>query len=439
MKPVRHVKIYRRYEKPVFYFQYRRDGHREQVCSHTTEERLAQSMADTFDDGLFIHPETMTWWFIDKEGRSNVKFIDTGTENYDIAFRARSEFLSTGCMTSVRCQTLRELLGRYQNVDTNPKYRQTKACGGNYGLSWAKYNTYLATEILKTLEKTDPGMLDTPLDQLQKRRVSNAMQIFSSLFGLSSKSKRMGIALKTYLVYAYVEGETTARFDGIMNIQYNGTERDSFSPEEVRHILSVGETCLTQHELLYLYIAAGTGLRRSEIIAIDKNKLNGNIYTLDCAYKEAEGRLGLPKWNIIRVIPFPNFVIYRIKFFPTGASGMVFEDFPLHRVCLFFKKLRSALAEDQSSEFTERDWSGLTSHSLRHSLNTNLLVKEVPAYLVAEYLAWKHQDLLTMQRRYTHLVGKRLQIVADTIDALYIPDSDSPPMGEAADRFAIGG
>lgn len=68
----------------------------------------------------------------------------------------------------------------------------------------------------------------------------------------------------------------------------------------------------------------------------------------------------------------------------------------------------------------ERDiFSEMKSHTLRHSMNTNLLASGLPPLLVAEYLSWNHQCILDMQQRYTHVYAESMRPVADKIDELY--------------------
>jgi site-specific recombinase XerD len=66
-------------------------------------------------------------------------------------------------------------------------------------------------------------------------------------------------------------------------------------------------------------------------------------------------------------------------------------------------------------------WAKLGHHVLRHSANTNLLVSGALPVLVAEYLAWKHQELTDMQRRYTSMVAMNLKPIADKLDEIYTP------------------
>ena len=46
--------------------------------------------------------------------------------------------------------------------------------------------------------------------------------------------------------------------------------------------------------------------------------------------------------------------------------------------------------------------------------------RQSPA-LVAECLGWRHQPLLVMQDRYTHIYAESLRVIADAIDRIYSP------------------
>lgn len=82
--------------------------------------------------------------------------------------------------------------------------------------------------------------------------------------------------------------------------------------------------------------------------------------------------------------------------------------------------MKSLLALKAPAYPEEREiFSEMKSHTLRHSMNTNLLASGLPPLLVAEYLSWNHQCILDMQQRYTHVYAEAMRPVADRIDELY--------------------
>jgi len=69
----------------------------------------------------------------------------------------------------------------------------------------------------------------------------------------------------------------------------------------------------------------------------------------------------------------------------------------------------------------------ITPHSLRHTLNSALLLKGVSPYLIQKYLGWSNTSSLTrVQEGYTHVKATDLQVVADGIDGLYVVKKAAP-------------
>jgi len=129
-----------------------------------------------------------------------------------------------------------------------------------------------------------------------------------------------------------------------------------------------------------------------------------------------------PKWGVVRAIPLPSIAKKALESQKPDRNGRLF-DLSINDIASAMIKLKAALmAVDKDNKDV---WEKLTPHILRHSANTNLLVSGANPVLVAEYLAWKHQELVDMQRRYTHLVAMNLVPVADMLDELYKPRKEN--------------
>lgn len=166
----------------------------------------------------------------------------------------------------------------------------------------------------------------------------------------------------------------------------------------------------------FFSLLATTGMRRSEALALTRDQLYEGVLTIDRAFKDIDGELGLPKWDLMRVIPLSNVTLEILdsiegkdkRYFPKGQSWVNDVIYTARIVGLTLYPLN-------------KDLSKLTAHSLRHSCHSNLLANGASVVLAAEYLSWGHQELADIQQRYTHIYCKKLQPIADLIDDLYAP------------------
>ena len=158
-------------------------------------------------------------------------------------------------------------------------------------------------------------------------------------------------------------------------------------------------------------------MRKSEAMAIDSKSIYNGTLMINQQVSPHVNHLVAPKCGIIRSVPLSRITQAALSEIRPDKQGRYFPNYTYNCITTDLMKLRVALAtEDKENAVI---WKSLTPHMLRHSANTNLLVAGASPVLVAEYLAWKHQELVDMQRRYTHMVAMNLKPVADKIDELY--------------------
>lgn len=84
------------------------------------------------------------------------------------------------------------------------------------------------------------------------------------------------------------------------------------------------------------------------------------------------------------------------------------------------KLVKRVKGDDGKYQYVNRRNDVVMPHSLRHSLNTNLLAAGCNALLVEAYLGWtRPQGLSTMQTNYTGFTQEALREVAQAIAEIY--------------------
>ena len=160
----------------------------------------------------------------------------------------------------------------------------------------------------------------------------------------------------------------------------------------------------------------------SEALAITADMLYDGTLTVKALKSTDKDDIGLPKWEIQRVIPLSDTTLSALSAVtPEPNTGRYFHRGRSWGTRVF---VHARLIACTAYPDMQDAYSAMTCHSLRHSMNTNLLVARQPPALVAEYLAWNHQSLIDMQARYTHIYAEAMRPICDAIDAMY--GSDAP-------------
>lgn len=319
--------------------------------------------------------------------------------------------------------TLRVELTRYLEPSTNPRYRQAQLHGTHYTLGHAKQVARLIGLVIKVLEKRLPRLLAVPVDQITRRDIKDIQIACVEERGHTRTAQSMFSNLKT--VFSQLMDDDLIPISptaGIPEIGYVKKIPIAIEPELIAWMLSKPEIFPSPQFYNYITVLATTGMRRSEALAIDTDHIHEGTLLIDQQVSPHYDHAVKPKWGIIRAIPLPSLARRALAAQSPDKQGRLFS-LSNNDVATDMAKLKAALkAVDQKNK---EIWARLTPHVLRHSANTNLLISGANHILVAEYLAWKHQDLIEMQRRYTHIVAMNLKPIADMLDELYQPRKES--------------
>ncbi len=310
---------------------------------------------------------------------------------------------------------LKDLLKLYEDPETNPRYKQAKVEGRNYGKSYAKHVATYARQIDELLKEKAPRLLTKMVCNITKLDVKTIREIIAAEWGQTRKSQTNFRTLRAIFSQASEDAIImTSPFNGIKDIHYKSKQTHAYTEDILREMIIHQE--LWPDHLMWAYFAllATTGMRRSEALALTRGQLYEGVLTIDRAFKDVDGEIGLPKWGLTRVIPLSKLTLSILdsieetdeRYFPRSQNWV--NDV-----------IHTARAVGLSLFPLNKDISKMTAHSLRHSCHSNLLANGASIVLAAEYLSWGHQELLEIQQRYTHIYCEKLQPIADLIDEIY--------------------
>lgn len=356
------------------------------------------------------------YWYVDVTHPVTGRRIRCSTKTSDLkeAKRFLEDFLSKlkGLTSDA---TLSDVIQLYKDPEDNPRYKQAQVEGRSYGKAYAKHVATHATQMEDLFRRKAPRLLKKPLCAVSKLDIKTIRELMVEEWGQTRKSQSLFRTLRAMFSQASEDALiATSPFSGIKDIHYDQKRTLAFTEDILREMIARKELWPDPLMWAYFSLLATTGMRRSEALALTRGQLYQGVLTIDRAYKDIDGELGLPKWGLTRVIPLSK------------TTQAILDTIPDEDERYFPKShnwvndvIRTARAVGRALFPLDPDISRLTAHSLRHSCHSNLLANGASSVLAAEYLSWSHQELLDIQRRYTHIYCQKLQPIADLIDEIY--------------------
>lgn len=354
--------------------------------------------------------------YTDPEGNRTQRC--TGTADYEEALLIMKAF--TAKIKEPPVPTFRDELRKYQSVESNPKYRDAQIDGSHYSRRYAQTVSYKAKKLEQICLKYCDELFMLKLNDFTRRDIKKLTEAIVSEMGKCRTAQLCQQVVKQIFTTAMQDGIIqVSPAQGQKNIKYDQKERFAIPNEWIAWVISNPDLFMDKESWAFFTIAATTGMRRSEILALSMEQIKGDILTINRNMKGTgkDSDIGLPKWDIVRTIPLSQITLNAIHSVTPNINGRYFY----HSSAWVQKIFDSLKATLNGCDYEHRElWEDLTPHILRHSLNTNILISGVNSNLIAEYLGWQHQGtLLDMQKRYTHFICKHLRPVSEMIDESY--------------------
>lgn len=362
------------------------------------------------------------YWYVnltDPKTGKRVRFT-TGKKDYEEAMKVYQVECAklTGCTSEI---TLRGTISLYCDPATNPRYQQSRIDGRSYSAEYAKQVAGYSKYLLQLLNEKAPRILDMRMFDILKINVKQVRELIVADRG---RTRGAQIAFRTFKVYFSQACEDCVIQNnpctGLRDIHYDEVPRESYPEEYLREMIAHTELWADEEHWAYFTLLATTGMRRSEALALNKEQLYGNTLTIDRALKSNKGEIGLPKWNIIRVIPLSKISMTALSYLHPDIKGNYFTHCRVWVEDVFYSAKTVAHILFPNNKRLQK----ISAHTLRHSLHSNLLANRASEVLAGEYLSWNHQKLSDIQQRYTHIYAEKLQCIADLIDEIYVPHKE---------------
>ena len=374
---------------------------------------------------LYPRGKGKIWYFKITDSSGKRVQRSTGTSDKKLAEEFQRKYLEqVGRNRPLYAEalTFRQVVDQYTKIETNPRYQDAQVSQTNYTDEHAHNVARMAKYLKQIADKRLPGLMDAYVSDLTKRDIKDLAAAIVAERGNTRTAQQIFSNCKTFLKQAVADDTIlVSPASGIPNIGYTEKKLIAIDEEMLAWMINQRQLFPSSEFWAYVTVVAVTGMRRGEAIAMSRDRLTGNLYTIDQQIKANSQYISKPKGGLSRTIPLPRIALAALEEIPP-ADGPFY--FPLSRnwVTSQFGLLKAAIkAADPANRSI---WSVMTLHTMRRSLNTNLLVHGMSDHLVAEYMSWKHQSQnqdasIIMQRRYLKLNESKLQPVADMIDRLY--------------------
>ena len=317
---------------------------------------------------------------------------------------------------------LSDILAEYMDESSNPRMKQASIDGSSYGVTHAQIVARHARQLSELLSRKAPKLYSMEMADFSVLHIKTIKELLIKEFGHCRKSQQMFTNLKTFFSQAHEDGIIFASpCVGLSDIQYTAEVREAMPIEALQMLLSERD-CMDRHYWNFVAIAITTGMRRSEILALNKEQIldNGRALLIDRAVKDNDGSIGLPKANITRIIPLSKLTQSVLSEMCPDQDGRFFADMTWAGFSHFFGKKVKAFMKMKYPQYANV-WTVMSPHVFRHSLFSNLICNGANQLLAEEYMSWTHQNLRAMPSNYLHIYARNMQPIADLIDELYTP------------------
>jgi integrase len=235
-------------------------------------------------------------------------------------------------------------------------------------------------------------------------------------------NKALGIVKVIFREALYREEINRDPTAGVGRVKYHGVERGIFTVEELCTLFpdhGYGPWKDVQDYTCF-YLAAVTGLRRGEILALRWRHIDLERQALTvCEAWKGGGEIGPPKWDHLRMVPLSSRTIDKLRQFQMESIRLAPEDFVFayddgSRVGETWWRKRFCGALERAE--IDRQGRCLTAHSFRHTINTIVRNSGHDPAKIRAILGWMDE---AVQENYTHWDLDHLKAWADIVDSIW--------------------
>lgn len=327
-------------------------------------------------------------------------YKSTGTSSREEAEQVAREAYVKSLMTSVGPR-FRDYADRYFVWESCPHVQRLLA----EGKSITRNHVMNQRNLLIHHIFPDP-ISQIRLSEMKRADVLDFRTRLVGKMGYTRTVQRTMSALKVILKEAFfredIERDPAA---GVGTTKYEAKDVGVFTKDELRKLFPPQIPGPWSNLLAYgvFLTAAVTGMRRGEILALQWQQFlfDRSSIVVEQAWKDRH-ELGKPKWNKIRVTPFPDSLITALMLV-RGMRGDVYAD-----DLVFCYPDRSRLGGTWWQKNFRRGLNRvgidyekrhLTAHSFRHTLNSLLREQGYDAAKIRASMGWSNQQV---QDGYTH-------------------------------------
>lgn len=344
---------------------------------------------------------------------------------------------STGCQYRGDAERfLEDLLVGGRNIDTSAKYQTFRQYAGSYfdwdhcphirrlreeGKSITRRHAKIQQQRLRKHILPDP-FSDKRLSEITRADVLDLRSRLLTTCSPATVNKALGIVKAIFREAVYREEINRDPTAGVGRIKEHRNERGIFTVEELRVLfpdLGLGPW-RDVHDYTCFYLAAVTGLRRGEILALRWRHIDfeKQVLTVSEAWKGGQ-EIGPPKWEHIRLVPLSSRTIDQLSQLQVASIRLLPDDFVFcsdsgQRYGETWWRKRFCAALDRAG--INRQARHLTPHSFRHTINTLVRNSGHDPAKIRAILGWMDEAI---QDHYTHWSLDHLKAFADTVDEIW--------------------
>ena len=351
----------------------------------------------------------------------DVTWHTTGCESREDAESYLEDLLcggrGTGLDTPAKRQSFQQYSAPFFVWDRCPHIRRLREEGKSFTRRHARIQRQrLENHILK-----DP-FAQKRLSEITRADVLDLRSRLLAKNAPATANKALGVVKVVFREALYREEINRDPTAGVGKVKYHKQERGVFTAEELRNLFADhghgpwrdfwDSTCF--------YLAAVTGLRRGEILALRWQHVDFDRQCVTvCEAWKGGKEMGPPKWDHLRVVPISGRTIDRLRQLQSESIRTAMEDYVFayddgsHVGETWWRKRFCAAMERAGIDWQARR---LSPHSFRHTINTIVRHSGHDPAKIRAILGWMDE---AVQETYTHWDLDHLKAWADVVDEIW--------------------